>query len=134
MKPLYIYLEEITIRFSYLIFCFAVNSIYIFYNIEIFIFSECYTSLLNESFFDHFLVTEPLHIINILYRITLYYSLLFLYPLFLLHFVAFFSNSLYKYQKDYLLKLLKFYIIVFFPINLLIHVYLVKNLIIFLFN
>ena len=134
MKPIYIYLEDLTIKLIYLLLCFIINSIYIFWNIEIFIFIECYIYFQKDFPFSHFLITNPLDIINILYLITLYYSVLLLYPLFLSQFIVFISNSLYKYQKWYLLYLFKIYTIIFLPLNLMTHLYLIKNFIIFLFN
>lgn len=134
MRPLHKYLEDLFTRFSYLLICFTLNSIYVFYNIETFLFLECYTPFIGNIPFNQFLITEPLQIIHILYWTTLSYSTLFLYPLFLVHLITFLCNTLYWYQKNYLLNIFKAYLIIYFPLNFLVHTYLLKNFIIFLFN
>ena len=134
MKPLNNYLKELYLRLLYILICILFNFVYIFYNIETFIFFECHFFYTNNLYLNSFIVTEPLQIISTLYWVTFYYTSLFTYPLFLTHLTCFLCNSLYKFQKYYLINFFKSYMLIYFPINILIHLYFIKNLLVFLFK
>nr|YP_009316524.1 SecY-independent transporter protein [Kappaphycus alvarezii]AOV83607.1 SecY-independent transporter protein [Kappaphycus alvarezii] len=127
-----IYAVEFCYRFFYILFSFSGCLILALIKTDVILLVEIYPFL--EFSTEKLLATRVTDLIDIVWILSLYNSLLFVYPLFVYHLIVFLKMGFYNYQIYVLLRVIKLSTLIYMIVFTFLHLYFLPNLFSFLLS
>nr|YP_010555071.1 SecY-independent transporter protein [Kappaphycus malesianus]UYR20492.1 SecY-independent transporter protein [Kappaphycus malesianus] len=127
-----IYAVEFCYRFFYILLSFFGCLILALIKIDVILLFEIYPFL--EFSTEKLLATRVTDLIDVVWILSFYNSLLFVYPLFVHHLIVFLKMGFYNYQTYVLLRVIKLSTLIYMIVFAFLHLYFLPNFFSFLLS